>query len=481
MLRSNSLTQQEMAEPQKGASSAAHSKERTSLLDEEIGNEFLTSWKSTTAGDDTLDFGCETVPSGKKKPFNFDKLDMDFALDGGFDKISSFKIDMSDLDFSSPLRKAEKQKDRSRKESVIERQEGNPDQFTFSFDFNALDGFDLDSSLLDGERKLDKRTGNKGLNSSVKPGRNQNSTCNLAPHADTFGKSDTKKLPPSDDATTSKFVHLKDIDTVTDGTTSISKNLENQDCLRDATSPEKQITTFGQESRIECQKTGMHTEQSETPRPTEPGVLHIIQDKTVQPVSSNDSVLGTRPDLQTGHSSSSQEVYTSPSREPENSVKSVDTLHSRDSSATSSYNLQCLPATCITDPKEIDTEFQEISAGHSHVAKESAVRRDSAQSNKGFGDSAMTSVSQNLHNVTVATDNPYSVSKALLHLRRESTVEKPTPLKERATGVIHSKYFSKSEDAQSQLISASAPRKVSLCSKKLEGICLGPANTKRRS
>lgn len=62
---------------------------------------------------------------------------MDFALDGGFDKISSFKIDMSDLDFSSPPRKAEKQKDRSGKESVIERQEGNPDQFTFSFDFNA--------------------------------------------------------------------------------------------------------------------------------------------------------------------------------------------------------------------------------------------------------------------------------------------------------------------------------------------------------
>lgn len=271
--------------------------------------------------------------------------------------------------------------------------------------------------MLDGERKLDRRTGNKGLNSSVKPGRNQNSASNSGPRADTFGKSDTKKLPPSDDATTSKFVHLKDIDTVTDGTPSISKNLKNQDCLRDATSPEKQITTFGQESRIECHKTSMHTEQSETPRPTA-GVLHIIQDKTVQPVSSDDSVLGTRPDLQTGHSSSSQKVYTSPSREPENSVKSVDTLHSRDSSATSSYNLQCLPATCITEPKEIDTEFQEISAAHSHVAKESAVGRDSAQSNKGFGDSAMTSVSQNLHNVTVATDNPYSVSEALLHLHR---------------------------------------------------------------
>lgn len=271
--------------------------------------------------------------------------------------------------------------------------------------------------MLDGERKLDKRTGNKGLNSSVKPGRNQNSASNSAPRADTFGKSDTKKLPPSDDATTSKFVHLKEIYTVTDGTPSISKNLENQDCLRDATSPEKQITTFGQESRIECHKTGMQTEQSETPRPTA-GVLHIIQDKTVLPVSSDDSVLGTRPDLQTGHNSSSQEVYTSPSREPENSVKSVDTLHSRDSSATSSYNLQCLPATCITEPKEIDSEFQEISAAHSHVAKESAVGRDSAQSNKGFADSATTSVSQNLHNVTVATDNPYSVSKALLHLHR---------------------------------------------------------------
>lgn len=42
--------------------------------DEEIGNEFLTPWKSTTAGDDALDFSCETVPDGRKKPFDFVKL-----------------------------------------------------------------------------------------------------------------------------------------------------------------------------------------------------------------------------------------------------------------------------------------------------------------------------------------------------------------------------------------------------------------------
>lgn len=62
---------------------------------------------------------------------------MDFALDGGFDKISSFKIDMSDLDFSSPPKTTEKQKEISGKEPVLGRQEGKPDQFIFNFDFNA--------------------------------------------------------------------------------------------------------------------------------------------------------------------------------------------------------------------------------------------------------------------------------------------------------------------------------------------------------
>ncbi|KAG2683907.1 hypothetical protein I3760_10G056100 [Carya illinoinensis] len=63
-----------MAEAQKGMSSI-DSKEKSSLLDEEIGKEFLTSWKSmSVTEDDAMDFSFDTVAKGKKKTFNFENL-----------------------------------------------------------------------------------------------------------------------------------------------------------------------------------------------------------------------------------------------------------------------------------------------------------------------------------------------------------------------------------------------------------------------
>lgn len=68
---------------------------------------------------------------------------------------------------------------------------------------------------------------------------------------------------------------------------------------------------------------------------------------------------------------------------------------------------------------------------------------------------------------------------ALFAWFRESTVDEPMPLKRKATGDIYSKYSSESEDSESILHSGSAPRKVSLFNKKLEGMHLDLANTKR--
>lgn len=43
--------------------------------DEEIGKDFLSSWKSmSVTQDDAMDFSFETISKGKKKAFNFDKL-----------------------------------------------------------------------------------------------------------------------------------------------------------------------------------------------------------------------------------------------------------------------------------------------------------------------------------------------------------------------------------------------------------------------
>ncbi|KAL5150405.1 Uncharacterized protein HKD37_13G037057 [Glycine soja] len=72
--------------------------------------------------------------------------DMNFNLDGEFNKISSFKLDMSDLDFTCPAKKNSQSKDK--KGEVSGSQEGKQDGFNFSFDFNELGSFNFDSSFM---------------------------------------------------------------------------------------------------------------------------------------------------------------------------------------------------------------------------------------------------------------------------------------------------------------------------------------------
>ena len=61
---------------------------------------------------------------------------MDFNLDGDFDKLSSFKVDMSDLDFSCSPKKTVKPKERSGEERSSGNHKGKKDGFNFSFDFS---------------------------------------------------------------------------------------------------------------------------------------------------------------------------------------------------------------------------------------------------------------------------------------------------------------------------------------------------------
>ncbi|KAK9925443.1 hypothetical protein M0R45_033767 [Rubus argutus] len=113
-----------MAEPQRGNSSSADSKKKSSFL--------------------ALIQG----PKARRKCFDFEKLDMEFNLDGHFNKISSFKMVMSDFDFSSPTKKDAKTKEeRSEEEPSRGSRQGNQDHFQLSFDFNELDNFDLDSTV----------------------------------------------------------------------------------------------------------------------------------------------------------------------------------------------------------------------------------------------------------------------------------------------------------------------------------------------
>ncbi|OMO76312.1 hypothetical protein CCACVL1_15775 [Corchorus capsularis] len=155
-----------MAEPKNATSSAvgSKSKEKGLLLDEDFGKDFLGSWKSmSVTEDDAMDFSFGTISKGKKKAFNFDKLDMDFNVDGDFDKLPSFKMDMPDLDFSSPSKGTAKDKENSKEETTSGKRQEKKDRFSFSFDFNELDGFDFDSSLTKGEKTCKKSEESKAI------------------------------------------------------------------------------------------------------------------------------------------------------------------------------------------------------------------------------------------------------------------------------------------------------------------------------
>ncbi|CAN1327345.1 Uncharacterized protein At4g18490 [Linum perenne] len=147
-----------MAETKK----AADRKEKKSLLDDEIGDEFLGSWKKMSVPeDDSMDFNFEAVPKGNKKAFNFGNLDMDFNLDGDFDKLSNFKVDMADLDFSSPSEDASKPKENLKGGSSSGHPKGKLDPFGFSFDFNGMDDFNIDGNLTKGDKASGKHSEKK--------------------------------------------------------------------------------------------------------------------------------------------------------------------------------------------------------------------------------------------------------------------------------------------------------------------------------
>ncbi|CAI8618312.1 unnamed protein product [Vicia faba] len=136
-----------MAEQQKESSPKDFKKKNSLLADDDFGTEFLGSWKPMSmADDDAMDFSFNTGSKSKKKIFDFEKMDMNFDLDTAFGKMSSFNVDMSDLDFTCPPKKPSQSTDKKGEASCAKG--GKQDGFNFSFDFNELDSFNLNSNLL---------------------------------------------------------------------------------------------------------------------------------------------------------------------------------------------------------------------------------------------------------------------------------------------------------------------------------------------
>ncbi|KAL8041098.1 hypothetical protein ABFS82_10G141900 [Erythranthe guttata] len=208
-----------MAESQKGDSSSVNMKEKNSLLDMDIGKDFLTSWKSMAEGDG-MDFDLTPVTKGNKKSFQFDKADMDFNLDADFGKMSSFNMDMSDLDISPPLKKDAKSKES--KESSSGKNKGKNDRFTFAFDFDELDKYNFDSSPAkeDSKARRDKDNKESFLNGSACQDKEDAMHMNLIGNTSTLEEVPQKESVPGTEITF-------DIDSLVEGSADLEPTRKN--------------------------------------------------------------------------------------------------------------------------------------------------------------------------------------------------------------------------------------------------------------
>ncbi|KAH9606563.1 hypothetical protein KSS87_009141 [Heliosperma pusillum] len=153
-----------MAESDKVDSSTVVAKAKSSFLDDDISEDFLSSWKSTGGSD--MDFNFEPVAKGKKKAFDFG-MDMDFSLDDAFGKMPSFKLDMPDIDFS-PKKSSVSKENKSEREPAKESGQKKNNEFNFSFDFDGFGDFSLDEPATKGGKNATEGKTSKQASSLCK-------------------------------------------------------------------------------------------------------------------------------------------------------------------------------------------------------------------------------------------------------------------------------------------------------------------------
>ncbi|XP_034697512.1 uncharacterized protein At4g18490 [Vitis riparia] len=451
-----------MAESKKEAPSSADPKQKTPLLDEGIGKEFLSSWKSmSVAGDDTMDFNFETGAKGKTTAFNFSKMDMDFNLDGDFGKISSFKVDMSDLDFSP--KKTGKSKERSGEDSVNRNHQGKQDNFAFSFDFNDLDTFNFEPGLTKAEKKSSKGV---SADKSVC----QDSRSPLAEDISAFVDGIAMKLPACEMATTLKadtlVGGLGNLDSINDNGSSETANFENQSLSNEArTSMEKKVMITAEESDKQSQPSAKAIS-------ADPYDHRRIQDTPVESVSKNETHV-TVSELQTKFFSLDPKVNNISGGEQNVNTKMI--AESRSNHECSQFDNS--PPLHITTSQSNDTERNKMGCGD-HVPAENI---DGTQPEKCDLDLEDILLRKALHDTKANSENKNSTLElTLTPLSSGHMMDKLIPLKEKATGAIRSKYFRRTEET-SQLHQASSTQTkvLSLGSKRIDGEHLIPADEER--
>ncbi|XP_070663267.1 uncharacterized protein At4g18490-like isoform X2 [Malus domestica] len=464
-----------MAESEKAKSSSVNQKGKSSFLDEEIGDEFLTSWKSISVmEDDGMDFGFDTVSKGskgKKKVFDFEKLDMDFNLDGDFGKISSFKMDMPDLDFSSPPRKAAKTKEKSEEEHSKGNHQGKQDPFKFSFDFNdGLGDFDLDSSLTKSEKSSNKNQDSRKEFLSDRRGP-QGSKIDLAEEISTLDGGSERVAPLKVD--TSLVVSGK-VNSISDDCPS-KRRSENLKLPHGPRSPGKVMTNGIEES-------DQQVHLSEKDMATEPYAKPATDDLSGQLVGGVDSNGGTVFEGKNDGCLQITDLNTISSGKEDVDEKmsagdgpNSEDLPLKDSSSVNIANTDSNNGDGCKSGSDISTQNAEPKLG-SDISTENA---ESAIDNLDLGDNSNTFISRKtLHNIKCIKDDQNSTSKLPLSAESsESAVDKATLTNETKSGEFHSKVSKRFEEPGSQMCQPSliGAKPLSSGIKRIDTMRLRPA------
>ncbi|KAI3719017.1 hypothetical protein L6452_19904 [Arctium lappa] len=250
-----------------------------------------------SAADDGIDFDFGPTTEGKKKAFKFDKMDMDFSLDAEFDKSSSFKMDMCDLDISSPSKKPGKSKERSKEASSGREHSAKRDSFAFPFDFEEFADLDFEPRKTKIDEKSNKSKDKEGHSNTSGSG---GSGDLLAKDVDASSDNIPLKHPASPGAAISKID--TQMDKIMDSEPrNEDEHLESVIDLKPSNAEEKEMhKTISTEEMISCsvEEPIQEYHSSEKRSSPEPHAQQVAQYLYDHSLADNVSTKGTISDVQ---------------------------------------------------------------------------------------------------------------------------------------------------------------------------------------
>ncbi|KAG9446080.1 hypothetical protein H6P81_012208 [Aristolochia fimbriata] len=427
--------------------SVAGSEKNSALFgstDKEIDDDFLTSWKSTTLTKDASDFNCGNSPS-RKKGFKFDKLDMDFGFDDGFDKISSFKLDMSDLDFSSPPRKSEIANGTPGRHSNLGKQEKKSDLFSLDFDFTNKVSFDLGECLQEEEKKSSNCVDSEEFDFSTKNHQNKDSPCNLSVSVDRTDNTESKieaALDRKSSAKTDSLMESK-LGAANDDSPSNSVYKGNEIVSQIVTSNERPVNS-SPKSPTQSHVLHEYSERVELKSDSEQCFEASVKETSAQLVTDDHSLLETAQEVQSRDVALNGDVSTGQGTEFENSNKQVLSRVSTPVRSSSPLSLESSPR---YSSQNCTVEIRENILGGKSLQGDMKVEGDDLTIVQSVQRRALKDIKK----------MPDSVPKAISPLLRKIKIGKPVLVKEINMDTFQSSPLPNSGESEGKLNAASTP------------------------